>query len=281
VTYYTILAFVFGGMGLSALGFYFLRNLRREEQLQRIHAIPFKDEHRALLEKTPHYSRLSKQDQKKIERSIIEFAYTKEFIGVGLEVTDEMKVIIGFYACLLLLHVKTRYAYESLKSIIIYPSAVMVENISSQGGIYTKENFIIEGQSADHTVVIIWDAAQQEAYQLRHHNVIIHEFAHEIDFMTGELDGVPPLEKSKYHEWTQLLSKEFSSLHHKVYHDLHLGKYELLGTYAATNEAEFFAVISERFFESPHSLQQHFPELYDALQSFYKIDALALVKAKH
>ncbi len=281
MTYYTTLALLFGGLGLSALGFYFLRNLKREEQLQQIRTIPFKEEHRRLLKKTPHYNHLSESDKEKIERSIIEFAYTKEFIGVGLEVNDEMKVIIGFYACLLLLHVNTRHCYDTLKTIIIYPSAVMVENISSRGGIYTKENFIIEGQSADHTVVIIWDEAQQEAYQLRHHNVIIHEFAHEIDFMTGELDGTPPLEKSKYHEWTQLLSKEFSSLHHKLLHGKHLGKYDLLGEYAATNEAEFFAVVTERFFESPHSLEHHFPELYDALQSFYKIDTIALVKAKN
>ncbi len=277
MTYYTILALLFGGLGLSALGFYFLRNLRHEERMQQIRALPFKEEHRTLLQQTPHYNNLCDRDKAKIERSIIEFAYTKEFIGVGIDVTDEMKVIIGFYACLLLLHVKTKSCYAALQTVIVYPSAVMVENLSSQGGIYTKENFIITGQSADHTVVIVWDEAKHEAYQLRHHNVIVHEFAHEIDFMTGELDGVPPLERSKYHEWTRLLSKEFASLHKRLLHGPHLGKYELLGEYAATNEAEFFAVVSERFFESPHTLHEHFPEIYDALQSFYKIDSLALV----
>ena len=281
MTYYTILALLFGGLGLSALGFYFLRNLKRDEQLQRIRAIPFKEEHRALLMKTPHYNNLSSKDKEKIERSIIEFAYTKEFIGVGLEVSEEMKVIIAFYACLLLIHVKTDHCYETLHTILIYPSAVMVEQISSQGGIYAQEQFMIDGQSANDTVVIIWDEAQQEAYHLRHNNVIIHEFAHEIDFMTGELDGVPPLEKSKYHAWTHRLSKEFSALHHRLFKEASLGKYSLLGEYAATNEAEFFAVVTERFFESPHSLHRHFPELYDTLQSFYKIDMLELVQEKN
>ncbi|MDD4854529.1 MAG: zinc-dependent peptidase [Sulfuricurvum sp.] len=75
------------------------------------------------------------------------------------------------------------------------------------------------------------------------------KFAHEIDFMDGEIDGVPPIEQSKY---------------------------ELLGAYAASNEAEFFAVVTERFFESPVSLKLHFPELYDEFKDFYMIDTTQL-----
>ncbi len=280
MTYYTVLALLFGGLGLSALGFYFLRNLKREERMQQIRTMPFKAEHRILLQKTPHYSALTSRDKETIERSIIEFVYTKEFVGIGIEVTDEMKVIIAFYACILLLHIKTKACYPQLHTIIIYPSAVMVERITSEGGIYAKEHLVIEGESAEHTVVITWDEAKHEAYHLRHHNVIIHEFAHEIDFMTGELDGVPPLEKSKYHQWLHLMFHEYTILRHLVDKAKDLGKHELFGAYAASNEAEFFAVLSERFFESPHLFKKHFPQLYNELYEFYEIDTAALI-TKH
>jgi Mlc titration factor MtfA (ptsG expression regulator) len=90
--------------------------------------------------------------------------------------------------------------------------------------------------------------------------------------MDGEVDGVPPLERSKYHAWTEVLYRDFKKLSHVLETEKGWGKYKLLGRYAATNEAEFFAVVSERFFESPHSLKHHFPELYAQLKAFYRVD---------
>jgi len=189
-----------------------------------------------------------------------------------------MKVIIAFYACLLLLHKTTTNCYDNLKTIIIYPSAVAFENLQATGGIYTKEKFLIDGQAANDTVIIIWSDAKREAYHLRHDNVIVHEFAHEIDFMDGEIDGIPPIEHSKYDEWTRVLFSDYKKLSDVVLQNREWGKYKLLGSYAATNEAEFFAVVSERFFESPESLEKHFPELYKELKDFYKIDTLKLLQ---
>jgi len=195
-----------------------------------------------------------------------------------LEVGEEMKVIIGFYACLLLLHVKDSHCYENLDRILIYPSPVVIDNIKSRGGIYTKEQFVIGGQSTNDTVVIIWHEARRAAYHLRHNNVIIHEFAHEIDFLDGEIDGVPPIERSKYDEWCRVLFDDYKKLGEVVLKNRDWGRYKLLGSYAATNEAEFFAVVTERFFESPHQLKRSFPELYNELKSFYNIDTITLVK---
>jgi len=252
-------------------------NYRREKKLAQIDRMPFKEEHRKLLSKIPHYHNLSADDKVKIEHSIKRFVHTKHFIGVKMDLTDEMKVIIAFYACLLLLHIDTENCYDNLKTIILYPSPVVFDSVRNNGGIYTKENFVIDGQSANDTVVLVWHDAKYEAYHLRHDNVIVHEFAHEIDFMDGEVDGVPPLERSKYHEWTSVLFKDFKKLHEVALKDREWGKYKLLGSYAATNEAEFFAVVTERFFESPRSLKRHFPELYEELKSFYKIDPLTLI----
>jgi len=258
--------------------FYFFLQIRKEEQLKRILQKPFDRKYRSYLNNTRHYKNLEPQDKIKIEHSILIFIHTKEFIGVGIEVSDEMRVIIAFYACLLLLHKTTTNCYDNLKTIIIYPSAVAFENVQSSGGIYTKEKFLIDGQAANDTVIIIWHDAKKEAYHLRHDNVIVHEFAHEIDFMDGEVDGIPPIERSKYDEWTRVLFGDYKKLSNIVLKNREWGKYKLLGAYAATNEAEFFAVVTERFFESPQSLKKHFPELYNELKEFYKIDTVVLVK---
>jgi hypothetical protein len=276
-TYNLALVFVFGGLGLTALSVYFFLSLRKQERLQKIQKMPFKEEHRVYLRKTPHYKNLSAEDKEKIERSILLFVHTKDFIGISLDVTAEMKVIIAFYACLLILHIDTQSCYESLKSIIIYSQPVAISKIQNNGGIFSHEQFFIEGQSSHDTVVIIWDEAKSEAYQLRQSNVIIHEFTHIIDFMDGEIDGVPPIEMSKYNEWSKVLNSEFERLNEVALKNRNLGKYELLGAYASTNEAEFFAVATERFFGSPESLKENFAELYHELENFYKIDPLKLI----
>ena len=100
--------------------------------------------------------------------------------------------------------------------------------------------------------------------------------AHEVDMMDGVVDGVPPIERSKYDGWVNVLYREFKTLNAIALKDRGWGKYKLLGDYAASNEAEFFAVVTERFFESPASLKHHFPELYNLLKGFYNIDTAKL-----
>jgi len=101
---------------------------------------------------------------------------------------------------------------------------------------------------------------------------ILSEFAHEIDFLDGNADGTPPMPYDKYHEWAQVLFYHFDKLRDVSLKNRDWGDYKLIGSYAATNEAEFFAVISERFFESPKSLKEKFPDLYNELKSFYRTD---------
>jgi len=274
--YNVALLLIFGGLGSTLFGLMFLNDLRRKNEVEKIKKLPFTEQYEAIVAKTPHYHRLSDEDKLKLQRSIVTFTHTKEFIGVGLSVSDEMKVLIAFYACLLLIRKKSEYCYENLKSIIIYPHSVMIKEVRSYGGIYAKEQFVIQGQSANDTVVITWHEAKKESYHMRHNNVIIHEFAHEIDFMDGEIDGVPPLEHSKYDGWVNILYKEFNALNAVVLKNREWGKYKLLGAYAASNEAEFFAVVTERFFESPAALKKHFPELYEELEDFYQIDTAEL-----
>ena len=279
--YYLNLLYFFGLLGLLIVLVYFVQRYRVKKRLEQIANMPFGKADRKTLLRIPHYSKLSASDRDKIERSIIRFVHTKKFVGVKMEVNDEMKVVIAFYACLLLLNIETENCYDNLKTIILYPSPVVMKGVRSKGGgIYTKEDFVIGGQSADDTVVLVWNEAKYEAYHLSHDNVIIHEFAHEIDYMNGEADGIPPLARSKYAEWTSVLFSDYQKLNDVLNHEREWGKYILLGAYAASNEAEFFAVITERFYESPQSLKRDFPELYEALKVFYKTDTAALAEKK-
>jgi len=271
VYYLNLLLFV-SFLGLTVLGYWIIISYRQKQKLQRIAAMHFKEEDRKLLSHIKHYQALNSEEKEQIERSILRFIHTKEFVGAKTEVTGEMKIVIAFYACLLLLHIKTENCYDNLKTIIIYNHPVMIDKVQNNGGIFSKEQFLIDGQSANDTVVIIWHDAKREAYHPRKENVIVHEFAHEIDFMDGEIDGVPPMERSKYHEWTNVLYKEFEKLNQVAFKNRNWGDYKFIGEYAATNEAEFFAVLSERFFESPGSLKKKFPDIYNEFKDFYGVD---------
>lgn len=274
--YYLNLLLFVGLAGFSILLFWLFFAYREKKQLQQIAALPFTDEQRAYLAHLSHYQHLPSEDRERIERSILRFIHTKKFIGSKLDVTEEMKIIIAFYACLLLLHIETGNCYDNLQTIIVYNQPVVIDKVQNNGGIFSQEQFLIDGQSANDTVVIIWHDAKREAYHPRKDNVIVHEFAHEIDFMDGEIDGIPPMERSKYHAWTNVLYGEYKKLNKIALKNRDWGDYKFIGEYAATNEAEFFAVISERFFESPVSLKKKFPDLYNELKTFYKIDPAVL-----
>ncbi len=275
-SYYLHLLIATIAFGLVAFGIYLILLILKFYRLKKIKSLQFSDSLRAYLNKTHHYKFLTQTDKDKIEKSILLFINTKNFIGIKIEINDEIKVIIAFYACLLLLHVKKLGCYNNLKTIIVYPNVVAIKMMQASGGIYSNQQFLIDGQSANDTVVLVWHDAKAQAYHLRQDNVIIHEFAHEIDFMSGEINGIPPLDESKYHHWAISLFKEYDKLNQVVLKNRDWGKYKLLGSYASSNEAEFFAVLTERFFETPASLKHNFKDLYDELKEFYNIDPISL-----
>jgi len=257
-------------VGFLAFAVYYFFLYQKQKKLQALLQQPFPKEYVAILTKLPLYAQLNADDQQKIQRSIQVFIYEKEFVGIGINVTDEMKVIIAFHACLLLLYIELKDCYSNLATILIYPYTVIAKQLSANGGIFTQGEFLLEGQSANGTLIISWNQAKKDAYHLHENNVILHEFAHELDFLDGRADGTPPMPSSKYHEWAKTLSTEFNRLSHVALKNRDWGKYKLIGSYAATNEAEFFAVITERYFEKPKSLKKHFPDLFAELDGFYK-----------
>jgi Mlc titration factor MtfA (ptsG expression regulator) len=269
MSYFSALFLIFAFLFTLFILYNVYRYYQKQQLLTRLETIPFPQQWRRYLEHTVHYPKLGDADKNAIERSMLRFIYTKHFQGVGLEVTDEMKVVTAFYACLIVL-AKPGYCYPQLETVLFYTHDFIVKEVQSHGGIFTEGTFMLEGQTDAKTVVLSWHEARKQAYHLTHHNVIVHEFAHELDFEDGIPDGIPPLQRGLYANWAKTLHHDFDTLSQAVTRGRYLGKYKLLGEYAATNEAEFFAVASELYFERPEQLKKHFPELYNLLKEFYE-----------
>jgi Mlc titration factor MtfA (ptsG expression regulator) len=122
-------------------------------------------------------------------------------------------------------------------------------------------------------IVLSWDAVRRDSGDFQDgHNVTLHEFAHQLDQQDGTFDGAPLLEKvSHYGSWARVLMKEYRALGEAA----DRGQETLIDQYGATNPAEFFAVITEAFFETPKPLKEKHPELYAELKQFYHQDPLA------
>jgi MtfA peptidase len=221
----------------------------------------------------PLYYRLSSEERKRLQGHIQVFLAEKQFIGCGgLQITAEMKLIIASVACLLLLNERRKY-FPKLRSLLIYPSAYWVNETISTGYVVEKRRVARLGESwsADQ-VVLSWDQVQQDMQNWQDgRNVVLHEFAHQLDQEDGKAEGVPILpQEADYQEWATVMTTEYQQL----CQDVERGKKTVMDSYGATNPAEFFAVATETFFEKPQQLFKKHPALYRQLQAFYKLTPL-------
>ncbi len=220
----------------------------------------------------PFYNNLPPEDKIELQRHILIFIAEKRFEGCGgLKITDEIKITIAAQACMLLLHRKSNY-YPGLTSIMVYPRAFLAFHAEFlSGGIVSEEIPVLRGESWHHgPVVLSWDDVKHGAADIHDgHNVVFHEFAHQIDSSSGKGDSTAVLNnRSSYIAWARVLQKDYEKLrraktqHHPTF----------LNKYGATNPAEFFAVVTEFFFEKPKELKEIHPELYNELKRFYQQD---------
>jgi MtfA peptidase len=249
--------------------FGFLRRRRRERIRQR----PFPPAWLQILESNvPMYARLSPEDQAELRRRVLVFLAEKRFEGAGgLEMTDTVRVTIAAQACMLLLRLDEDDDYPRLRSIVVYPSAYRVPREQREGGVVHEGQAVHLGESWGHgAVVLSWNSARRGAADPRDgKNVILHEFAHQLDQEDGAADGTPELDRlALYAPWARVLSEHYLALRKAA----RTGRKTLLDQYGATNEAEFFAVASECFFERPVQLRTRHPELYEELSSYYGQD---------
>lgn len=268
-TFWIIFAIFIGGLvGFWAvlLMQFRLYNRRRAALM----AAPFSDKSIALLQKNiPLYNRLPEELKRQLHGLLNVFLNEKRFFGCGgLNITDEIKITIAAQACLLLLNRKTNF-YPKLKTIYVYPSTYIANHIEHDDGLIVEGKSIRLGESWQNgPVVLAWDSVAGQARNIHDGlNVVLHEFAHQLDQEDGHADGVPMLEsRSSYQRWKQILTKEFQRLQASD------SRRPVLDEYGAENPAEFFAVATETFFEKPVQLHTYSPQLYDELKNYYKLD---------
>ncbi len=230
----------------------------------------------AFIEKNvPYAARLSPADREELFEHVKVFLAEKNFEGCGgLQMSDEVRVTIAAQACVLLLHRETDY-YPQLVSILVYPSTYLVphKGRDATGLVFEGSQARLGESAARDRVVLAWDSVLSGAAELHDgHNVVLHEFAHQLDQESGAGDGAPALPRgSMYATWASVLGSEFEQL----VRDAEGNHRTLIDHYGATNPAEFFAVVTETFFERPHELRAKHPDLYRELQQFYRQDPAA------
>jgi Mlc titration factor MtfA (ptsG expression regulator) len=267
--------------GVLVLAFVFMKREFHNRKLMQLADMPFPAEWENIIERNVAlYRHLPDALREQLHTDIKIFIAEKHFEGLGgLEITDEIKVTIAAEASLLLLNRKNS-DYPGLSSILVYPSAyVAKQNTPLGGGVYLEGQSVRLGESWQHgSVVLAWDNVKQGAMNPQDgHNVVLHEFAHQLDQEEGASDGTPLLEKrSSYATWARIMSKEYEQLRSNIEHH----KKSVMDSYGATNPAEFFAVATETFFEKPRQLQKKAPELYDELKDFYKVDPIEWLQSK-
>jgi len=252
----------------------------RERKREQILAQAFPEAPLAAIERNvAHYRRLDAAEQQRLRDLVQVFVAEKHWEGCGgLVLTEDMKFIIGAQACLLILDLPHRL-YENVESIFVYPSAVLRPE-ETQGVFVRSRALVASGPIAllgeAHVrgpVVLAWDRVLCDGQRERDgHNLVYHEFAHKLDMLDGAPDGTPPLASwEQREEWHQVCERVFLDLRRRR----ERGEPTFIDGYGATNEAEFFAVITEQFFEQPRALRQAEPALYRVLSAFYRQDPAA------
>ncbi|MCW5889762.1 MAG: zinc-dependent peptidase [bacterium] len=252
----------------------------RRRRRARLRATPVPDAWREIIARNVAiHRRLSAEDQRELLGHVQVFLAEKRFEGCGgLELSDEIRVTIAAQACVLLLHRETDY-YPECSSILVYPHAYVapVLELGPDGIVHEGASARLGESWVRGVVVLSWDDVLAGAADVHDgHNVVLHEFAHQLDQEDGAGDGAPPLpRRSMYVAWARVLSAEYDALRA----DAAAGRVSVLDHYGATNPAEFFAVASECFFEKSRQLRAKHPELYEELRVFYAQDPAAFAGA--
>jgi Mlc titration factor MtfA (ptsG expression regulator) len=239
----------------------------------RLRALPFPAAWRRILrQRVPAVAALPADLQQRLKQQIQVFLAEKPFIGcAGQPITDEVRVTIAAQACLLLLGQPGSEVYPRLREILVYPDAFVVDALqSAAGGVVQAQRQVLAGQSwTQGRVILAWtEVLAGAADPADGRNVVIHEFAHQIDQDSGSADGRPwRASRTQRRRWAAVMDAAFAQQRHE-------GP-PLVSPQGAADPAEFFAELSERFFEQPHALAAAAPAVYRELALLYQLNPLA------
>lgn len=243
-----------------------LRNWRVRRIVAR-HPIPEPLWQRALQQCAPA-RRLGASDQATLRVLATLFLQEKSIEPVkGLTLDDADCVLLATHACVPILKLGIDW-YDGWHSVIVYPDAFIPNRPQTDAaGVVHQTHTVMAGEAWGRGPVILsWEDVLHGGRRPGH-NVVIHEMAHKLDMLNGDANGFPPLHRRMDRRiWTQVLSGAWDRLR-KAHRE---GVPIPIDPYGLENPAEFFAVISEQFFEQPAALREHLPEVYRQLELFYR-----------
>ena len=246
--------------------------LARAWRRQRIARRPFPAAWRDIVRRrVPLARELPAPQQLRLKKHVQVLLADVPFIGcAGLDVSDEMRVTIATQAAFLLLG--RGGSFGNVREVLVYPGHfVAPRNEVGAGGVVHEARDVLAGQSWQRgQVIVAWDAVLDGAADPHDGvNVVMHEFAHQLDQDTGAANGAPYVGRGAVQQaWARVMNREFDALRGR----LARAEPGLIEPYAATSPAEFFAVTTELFFEKPAALAAERPELYEQLRRCYRSD---------
>jgi len=246
--------------------------LARMWRRQRIARRPFPAAWRDIVRRrVPLTRELPAAQQLRLKKHIQVLLADVPFIGcAGLEVSDEIRVTIAAQAAFLLLG--RGGSFGNLREVLVYPGHFVAPRSEvGAGGVVHEARDVLAGQSWRRgQVIVAWDAVRDGAADPHDGaNVVMHEFAHQLDQDTGAANGAPYVGRGALQQtWARVMNQEFDALRAR----LARAQPSLIEPYAATSPAEFFAVATELFFEKPVALATEWPELYEQLKRCYRLD---------
>lgn len=253
--------------------FSWFQNRRR----RRITQVPFPEEWESVLSRNVlHFQYLTAAQQIQLKEFVQIFVAEKHWEGVdGFEITPEVQVTTAAQAGLLALG-STQTFFEHVLSILVYPGEYeRKQQTQNSDGIVTEHRLQMLGEAEWRgPVYLSWpDVLEGGRRRSVGHNLVLHEFAHQMDMLNGRfVDGIPPLNsRSELQRWLSICELEHKALVERC----RRREPGIIDCYGAQNAAEFFAVLTEAFFENSLALQQHHPDSYGLLSDYFQLDPAA------
>ncbi len=267
---------VFCALALLLVAGLSLQPLWLQYRRTRIAARAFPAPWRKILQhRVPLVRRLPVDLQLQLKKLMQVFIAEKAFIGcAGLRVTEEMRVVIAAQACLLLLNRPTDY-FGNVRQILVYPGAFVVQRTTTDSiGVQQEHRQALAGESwSQGQVILSWqDAMEGAAAADDGRNVVIHEFAHQLDQENGSAQGAPPPAPGNVAYNARRWSQVFQAAYARLQAEAQQGVKGVMSHYGAQDPGEFFAVVSEVFFEQAQALLEYDPALYHEVRGFYQVD---------
>lgn len=219
----------------------------------------------------PFLTFLPAAERERLRSLALDFLATKEFHGAhGLQLDDDTLLAIALQACLPILNTGLQ-AYANWVGVVIYPGDILIprSEFDDAGVLHEYDDEVLGEAWEGGPVLIAWFEHGEQPAGI---NVVIHEFAHKLDMENGGVDGLPQLRPGMSRAvWADAFSKAYEDF----CADVDLGRPCAVDPYGADSPGEFFAVVSEAFFETPCVLQTRFPAVYEQLRQLYQLDPAA------